>query len=631
MCGINGMLDLASGTSEEGLRKIVGLGAESMEHGGPDDSGVWVDAVNGIALAHRRLSILDLSAEGHQPMTSHRGRFVVVFNGEIYNYAEIRAELDGSRSIRWRGHSDTEVILEAFAEWGVFEATRRMNGMFAFAVWDAERRELTLGRDRLGEKPLYYAWLGSTLVFGSELRALRAHPRWNGTLDANAIRLLLRHNYVPAPLTIYEEARKLPPGTLLVTRSSEGRPEPTPYWSVSEAARLGAMRPFTGTSVDAVDELESLLSDAVRIRMVADVPVGAFLSGGIDSSAVVSLMQAHSSQPVRTFSIGFEEAGYDEAVHARAVARALGTEHTEQYVTASEAQAVVPHLAHIYDEPFADSSQIPTFLLAAMTRRHVTVSLSGDGGDELFCGYDRYARLMQQWSVIDRVPRLLRGVGAAAMSRLPRLQRAAELLAVRELTEFYLLKVSHWSPGREPMTGSNGFLDSPAFALARARELPRDPRDLAMTVDLGSYLPDDILVKVDRATMAVSLEGRIPLLDHRIVEWALALPLALKVRNSISKWVLRQVAHRRVPPELLNRSKQGFAVPLGRWLRGPLRDWADGLLSNGRLLDAAMLDRRRVAQSWTEHLREESDQSGRLWTVLMLLSWVARQNGSVHG
>jgi asparagine synthase (glutamine-hydrolysing) len=641
MCGIAGSLDARAQDPADALRHAARLMADTLQHRGPDDSGTWVDETAGLALGFRRLAILDLTQAGAQPMTSVSGRYVLVFNGEIYNHRQLRAELP---DVGFRGHSDTEVMLAAFERWGIAQAPRRFNGMFGFAVWDRQRRVLTLGRDRMGEKPLYYGWVGGRLLFGSELKALRAAPGFAAGIDRDALTLFLRHGYIPAPYSVYQGIRKLPPAHLLEI-GPDGAGEPTAYWSAREAAQSGLAAPFTGTEQEARTELHALLRDAVGLRLEADVPLGAFLSGGIDSSLVVALMQEVRSDPVRTFTIGFTEQGYDEAPHAKAVAAHLGTAHTELYVSPDEARSVIPLLPGMYDEPFSDSSQIPTYLVSALARRDVTVSLSGDGGDELFGGYPRYLLLDRLWSRLARVPAPLRravsrtlltvpaarwdAVFRAAQPVLPararqehpgdKLHKLAGSLGHSRAEDVYLQLVSLW---HDPASLVLGASEPPTPLTSPGAAIDAEPLLRAMQLDAVTYLPDDILAKVDRAAMAVSLETRVPLLDHRLYEFAWRLPRQLRVQGSTGKRLLRSVLYEYVPRELIERPKMGFGVPIGSWLRGPLRTWGEDLLDERRLRDQGLLDPGPVRAAWQGHVSGAVDEKYRLWAVLVLQAWL---------
>jgi len=637
MCGIAGVLNVAAGSPEQLQRNATAM-ADSLAHRGPDDHGIWFDADAGIALTHRRLSIVDLSPAGHQPMMSADGRFVITFNGEIYNFQEIRKELE-LRGITFRGHSDTEVMLEAFSAYGIATTIKRLIGMFTIGVWDRRDRTLTLVRDRLGIKPLYWAKFDKLFLFGSELKALRAYPGWSPRIDRSAVASFMRHNYIPAPYSIYEGVRKLEPGTIL-TLSAAGEPKIERFWDARSVAKAGLANPLHASDSELTDELENLLRDAVRRRMVADVPVGAFLSGGIDSSTVAALMKAANAGPVRTYTIGFEHSGFDEAQHSTAVARHLGTEHTELIVTAKEALDVIPRLPDFYDEPFADSSQIPTYLVSAMTRRHVTVALSGDGGDELFAGYNRYQLATRLWRSFTLLPTAMRHAIARMLiatpadrwsqwfsvfpdAMLPRqvgdkLHKFAAVLSTGGDSELYRRLVTHWEPSQvmPDVAEAKGVLWDSEVETDFPGLLER-----MQFLDLVTYLPDDILTKVDRASMAVALEARVPLIDHRVVEFAWRLPRSAKIRGGVSKWLLRQVLYRHVPQALVERPKMGFAVPLGEWLRGPLRDWAENLLSEARLKQAGLLDASHVRHVWQAHLSGQRNHEYMLWNVLMLESW----------
>jgi asparagine synthase (glutamine-hydrolysing) len=645
MCGITGFLSRHNGHTEQAV--LVERMTRTLSHRGPDDSGVWVDPQAGVALGHTRLSIVDLSPAGHQPMVSHCGRYVIVYNGEAYNFAELRKELE-QQGKTFRGHSDTEVVLEACAQWGVHRAVTRLIGMFAFALWDRQERTLTLVRDRLGIKPLYWGHFSRLVLFGSELKALRAHPGWLPTINRNALTLYLRYNYIPAPHTIYQNVFKLPPSTILTldVERLQAKVPPAVYWSAREAAETGVADPFVDSTEEAIAQLENILSDAVRLRMIADVPLGAFLSGGVDSSVVVALMQAQSARPVRTFTIGFHEAAYNEAEDAKAVAQHLGTDHTELYATPEEAMAVIPQLPTLYDEPFADASQIPTFLVSQLARQHVTVSLSGDGGDELFTGYDRYfwaqtiwrrigwapirlQRLMakaptalspQSWDTLLRSLAPVLPEGWRARRRGEKLHKVAALLPVSSPEAMYLALMSHWKAPTSVVLDA----DEPPTAFADCSQWVHLPEHIqrTMLLDTLTYLPDDILTKVDRASMGVSLEARVPLLDHRVVEFAWRLPLSLKFRHGQGKWLLRQVLYKYVPKELIERPKMGFGVPIDAWLRGSLRDWAEALLDEKRLQKEGFFRPEPIQAKWTEHLSGRRNWQYHLWPVLMFQAWL---------
>lgn len=616
--------------------------ANTLTHRGPDDGGVWSDASAGVALAHRRLSILDLSPAGHQPMASPSGRYVLAFNGEIYNHRDLRARLGG---MSWRGHSDTETMLAAFEAWGVERTLRQSVGMYAFALWDCRQRTITLARDRLGEKPLYYGWCGDSFLFGSELKALHAHPDWCSEVSRGALSSFMRYGYVPAPHSIWRGISKLLPGTFLtISADAPGGVLPTPvfYWRARDVAMADRRPEFD--DAQASHELDALLRDAIGGQMVADVPLGAFLSGGVDSSVIVALMQAQSTRPVRTFSIGFAEDDYNEAVHAKAVAAHLGTDHTELYLSPGDALGVIPRLPDMYDEPFGDSSQIPTHLVAAMARKCVAVSLSGDGGDELFGGYNRYFLGSAMWRGISPVPQAVRHGASNALSALSpmtwdrigrmlphrlrqpmlgdRVHKLASVLGASTSDEVYRWLVSH---EREPGSLVVGASDLPLWADAEAASFSRtDVAERMMFSDLVSYLTDDILCKVDRAAMATSLETRVPLLDHRVVEFALKLPRSMKIRNRQGKWLLRQVLYRYVPKELIERPKQGFGIPLDAWLRGPLREWAETLLDERRLRREGYLQPGPIRQKWQEHLSGRRNWQHWLWNILMFQAWRER-------
>ncbi len=643
MCGITGILDFSRTISGDALASTCGSMADALRHRGPDDRGVWTDPSAGVALGHRRLSILDLSPLGHQPMTSGSGRFVVTYNGELYNFADLRGKLGGHAL---RGRSDTEVMLAAFDEWGVEASLPRFNGMFALGVWDTRERVLWLARDRFGEKPLYYGRIGRALVFGSELKAICRFPGFAADVDRGALTQMLRFGYVPAPSCIFHGMRKLPAATCLrIAREADVGGAPAAYWSLEDVAREGLAHPYGGTDADAAEELDRLLQAAVQLRMMADVPLGAFLSGGIDSSTVVAMMQASSGRKVRTFTIGFTEAAYNEAESAREVAAHLGTDHTELYVQPPDAQAVIPLLPALYDEPFADSSQIPTFIVARLARAHVTVALSGDGGDELFGGYNRYFWGESVWRALRSIPRPVRASLARVLRRpeatrvdagIAWLQRYApshlrvrapgalvakvtELLSVQSSDELFFGLLSAW---KDPSSVTG--VAEPAHRLLQGS--PVTLGDFAaemMCADARTYLPDDILVKVDRAAMGVSLETRVPFLDPAIARFAWSLPKRLKMRRGVGKVLLRTVLAKHVPRSLFERPKMGFGVPIAAWLQGPLRDWAESLLAESRLRQEGFLDPRSVQQKWANLLAGGRNSEQPVWAVLMFQAWLA--------
>lgn len=676
MCGFGGILTV-QGSSFDWLKLAVTRMAKAIAHRGPDDAATWVDAQAGVALGFQRLAIVDLSSAGHQPMVSSGKRFVIAFNGEIYNHLEIRAELEAANGApHWRGHSDTETLLAAFEHWGVMPTLARTVGMFAIALWDSHERALHLARDRFGEKPLYYGWVGSgegrAFVFGSELKALRTYPGFANLVSRQALAQYMRFMVVPAPHSIYQEIYKLEPGCLLSITGVV--PEEAPcqpmrpaehygalslqrWWSLADVVQAAADNPVTDEA-EAITTLEQRLADAVRLQTLADVPLGAFLSGGVDSSTIVALMQKQSMRPVKTFTVGFEEAEFDESLHARAVAKHLGTEHAELLVTAASAQAVIDQLADIYDEPFADSSQIPTYLVCRAAREHVTVALSGDAGDELFGGYSRYFWGGRIWAKLAWMPYQVRHALGKAISALPIAawdslsspvnaflprakgiahagdkahKLASRLNGVRNIDDLYLSLVSEWQDPALVVRGHDGglivegpsILDdaSPTNVVAVA-----DSPLHMMYRDSMTYLPDDILCKVDRAAMAVSLETRVPFLDHRVAELAWQLPLGMKIRGAQGKWALREVLHKYVPRELIDRPKMGFGIPLGQWLIGPLRPWAESLLAEQRLQSEGYFYSAPIRRKWTEHLAGERDHSSSLWAVLMFQHWLSRKN-----
>lgn len=639
MCGIVGFMRFGPGDRAFPSTRVLEEMTDRLAHRGPDARGIWYDPNRGVGLGHRRLSIRDLSPNGAQPMTSSCGRFVVVYNGENYSHREIAADLEPTGR-KLKGHSDTEIILEACAEWGIERVLPRLIGMFAIALYDKEGGDLVLARDRLGIKPLYWSAVGGLLSFGSELKPLREVPGWTPTIDRAALASFMRHNYIPAPHTIYHDVRKLEPGTLL-RAGRDGCLSIERFWDLRDIVTTAIAHPRSISDAEAVWRLDTLLSDAVRRRLVADVPVGALLSGGIDSSVVTALMTESAEGKVNTFSIGFAEKGYDEAPYAREVARHLGTEHTELYAEASHAISMVEKLPLWYDEPFADSSQLPTALVCELTRRHVTVVLSGDGGDELFAGYQRYQLALDLWTKSKGTQALLRnalargalsvpaGVLDAVGDRLPgRLRRAdlgckthqyAAAVLGNNPDVLYRRMLSHWQEPEAVVIGGcepRGVLWDEQLA----RSVP-DFLDRMMLLDTLTYLPDDILTKVDRASMAVSLETRVPLLDHRVVEFAWTLPRCMKLRDGVSKWALRQVLYKRVPRDLVERPKMGFGVPISEWLRGPLRPWAEELLSERRLRDQGVFNPGPIRERWQAHLRG-ANWAYPLWNVLMAEAWL---------
>jgi asparagine synthase (glutamine-hydrolysing) len=630
MCGIAGYF--SERAPEFGGGVLVAMG-DAIAHRGPDDQGAWFDAESGIGFVHRRLAIVDLSEAGHQPMASHSYRYIIVFNGEIYNHLDLRKALETQgQAPDWRGHSDTETLLAGFDAWGIEATLERAVGMFAFAVWDRHERVLHLARDRMGEKPLYYGWSKGCFLFGSELKAMRAHPAFDAYIDRDAVAELLRFQYISSPRSIFTGFYKLPPGSIVSVSLDNPNATPRSYWSVAEAARHGMMHGFAGSFDDAVEMLETLLEDTISQQMIADVPVGAFLSGGIDSSLIVALMSQVASQPVKTFSIGFSETEFDEAPFARQVADALNTDHTEFYVTPNDALAVIPRLPQLYDEPLADVSSIPTLLVSGLARSRVTVSLSGDAGDELFGGYSTYRSAERFLSLHDHLPQSMKQTmarsAATASHFASRIKRGAlarrmallnNVLNASDHDQLTDRLLGHWSGEQVPVVGSTigDTRNSQQFDALRL-----DPLTRMMARDMTFYLPDDVLAKVDRAAMAVSLETRVPFLDHRIVEFAMSLPLDFKLRDGTGKAVLRELLYRHVPRALVDRPKKGFGVPLAAWLRGPLRDWAFDLLEPTRLNSDGLFDATAVLAAFDEHLSVRRDRHNDLWPVLMVQQWM---------
>jgi asparagine synthase (glutamine-hydrolysing) len=646
MCGIAGLLDPGRVRGLDALGRDADRMAATLVHRGPDDHGRWVDPDGWVALSHRRLSVVDLSEHGHQPMVSSDGRWTIAYNGEVYNSADLRHRLS-SAGVGFAGTSDTEVLLAAVANWGLAAALEAAEGMFAIALWDRRARRLHLVRDRFGEKPLYYGWVDGCLAFGSELKAICALPGFRPELDRGAVALYLRHNCVPGPATAYVGIAKLPPGTSVTVSVDDAplhTPAPEPYWSARDRVEAALADPLTGTPEHLADRLEEVLGRSVSDRMVADVPVGAFLSGGIDSSLIVALMQRSSARPVRTFTIGFDDKAYDESGEAAAVAAHLGTDHTALTVTDADAADVIPELPGIWDEPFADTSQIAVLLVSRLARSEVTVSLSGDGGDELFAGYNRHAYLERLWGQASRLPDPVRRAVGAALVRVPpglvdgavgllpesrrvrtpstKVAKLGKVLAASGPEDAYLGLVSHWAHPESMVLGADG---APSLA-ARPEEWPDLPSvtEQMLWLDLVGYLPDDILTKVDRAAMAASLETRVPFLDRSVFELAWRLPLDVKLRDGVTKWILRQVLYRHVPRALVDRPKMGFGLPIGTWLRGPLRPWAEQLLSERRLADQGLLDPAPVRAAWAQHQSGRRDLAHELWDVIALEAWIDR-------
>ncbi len=668
MCGIVGVLGTNSSWPEEEIRQSILDMTAALTHRGPDDAGVWLNKSQHIAIGHRRLAVLDLSAAGHQPMHSPSGRFVLAFNGEIYNHLDLREELQKAHAAvgAWKGHSDTETLLAGFDHWGIEDTIQRAVGMFAMAIWDRHERRLILVRDRMGEKPLYFGWSGSDFLFASELKALRQFPGFSAEISRDVLALFLRYAYVPAPYSIYKNIYKLEPGCMmeLDLTAAKQMPNAAPcapatgsgwrirrFWALAEHLPENTAVP-TADEQQSLEQLEAALLQSVRSQLLSDVPLGAFLSGGVDSSLMVALMGQCSSQRVKTFTIGFGEAGYSEAPYARAVADHLQTDHTELRVSAAQAMDVIPRLPQIYDEPFADSSQIPTFLVAQLARQHVTVALSGDGGDEMFGGYNRYTWAPRIWSKIGFLPLPLRralgpalvtssrwagGLSKRLNSRLPRhlvvaladekLEKLGQRLGTaRDVDEFYLDLLTAWNDPESIVRGAK----EPDTLLSRREEWPNlaGPEQRMMYLDAMTYLPDDILCKVDRAAMAVSLETRVPLLDHRVVELAWRLPLSMKIRGGDGKWALRQILYKHVPGKLIERPKQGFAIPLGDWLRGSLREWAESLLQYDRIAREGCFEAEPIRRAWAQHLSGKRNWEHALWPVLMFQCWLEEQRGT---
>lgn len=637
MCGFAGFLQSISceveahNTTNKMISRII--------HRGPDDSGIWIDSTQGVALGHRRLSIIDTSNAGHQPMHSSSGNFVIVFNGEIYNHLELRDEIDKEIGTSiWRGGSDTETLLKGIELWGVKETLIKSVGMFAIAVFDKRKSKLTLVRDRFGEKPLYYGWKDDAFIFGSELKAFKDHPNFDGQINHNSIAQFLKYNYVPSPNTIYKNIYKLKPGFLYELDCKSKKGTYSQYWSPTAINEFKSK--YNSSSVEeSISGLKNILSEAVQQQMRSDVPLGAFLSGGVDSSLIVSLMQEASTKPIKTFSIGFEQKGYNEAEQAKEVANFLGTDHKELYVTADDALKVIPMLPTMYDEPFSDVSQIPTYLVSKLAREDVIVALTGDGGDELFCGYNRYVLTNRYWKALTYLPLAFRKVLSFLLKRfnpntldilnylLPKkyqlsnlgikLHKAARVLSALDSISLYKKIITNWNSPEKIVLGlAHGERKDIDFEINDTNNI-----ESMMLLDTLHYLPDDILTKIDRASMMVSLEGRVPFLNHHVYEYAWSLPLELKLKNGISKWCLRNLLYRYVPKELIDKPKMGFSVPISSWLRGPLREWADTLINEHRLVSEGIFDPQPIRRMWHEHLSEEKDWSQQLWSILMFQAW----------
>lgn len=651
MCGINGFYSKSSSTFNNVILKMN----SAISHRGPDTNGTWLDKNSGIVFGHQRLSIIDLSIAGNQPMQSNSGRFILTYNGEVYNHLEIRKELKkNDYNIKWCGSSDTETLLEAINYWGIEIALQKIHGMFAFGLWDKKTHSLILARDRAGEKPLYYGWQGEgknkVFLFGSELKALKIHPEFKGEINRDSIALQLRHNCIPAPYSIYKDIHKLMPGNYLELKESDLKKNLLPisksYWSYTETAKYQNNNQLSLSEVDIKKDLEKHLKLSVKKQMISDVPLGAFLSGGIDSSTIVALMQSQSSNPVKTFTIGFSENDYDESKYAKKIANHLGTDHTELYVSSKKAMDVIPKIPCIYDEPFSDSSQIPTFLVSQLAKNHVKVAISGDGGDELFCGYNRYLMSKKFLNMFRFIPLSLRKILASSIqlissqnwnkisNYLPglndhvnfgdKIHKGASVLESQTLYDYYYKLCSHWKNPNKVVVNCK----EPKTLLTDLNQDLKnfDIQQQMMILDFITYLPDDILTKVDRAAMACSLETRVPFLDHKLIEHVWKIPHSLKFRNGKGKWILRQILEQYVPKDLTERPKMGFGVPIGIWLRGPLKDWAENLLSEKRLKQEGFFNPKPIRDKWMEHLSGKKNWQYDLWDILMFQAWIDEYN-----
>lgn len=646
MCGIAGYIDPAGIGNTDHITSMV----KALSHRGPDSGGTWIDKEGGCALGHRRLSIIDLSPAGSQPMSSRDGNLILIFNGEIYNHKIIRKELNEIETgIEWRGGSDTETLLEGFARWGIPATLRKCTGMFAFALWNRSMRTVTLGRDRIGEKPLYYGWSNQILLFASELKAMKKHPSFNEAINRHALALYLKYSYVPAPFSIYQKYFKLQPGAIITFSAQNQNASPTYYWEAKKIIADCERNRFSGSLTDAIENLERLLTDSIRNQMIADVPLGAFLSGGVDSSTIVGIMQSLSSRPISTFTIGFEEKQYNEANFAKQVSQHLQTEHNELYVTPKIAMNVIPSLPDIYCEPFADSSQIPTYLVSKLASRKVKVCLSGDAGDELFAGYDRYLEVQKLWQKINATPRSLKIGFANLIRHVPAKawNNTEQIFNPFIRNRFSKKSLAHKVYDRTKFMLNDDFLqlydsfvsfwDRPSDIVLRSTALGKSEADSLffnnlncnvhkmMACDLLTYLPDAILCKVERAAMSVSLETRVPFLDHRVVEFAWSLPLNYKLNKNVQKWIVKQILYKYLPERLMNRPKTGFGVPISEWLRGPLKEWASELLKENRIRQEGFFDACLISACWKEHIENGYDNGSKLWAVLMFQSWLDRQ------
>ena len=643
MCGLAGFIDKSKNKDaiffSETLKKMAGL----LKHRGPDSSGCWYDLAKGFGVSHARLAILDLSDAGSQPMISESGRYVIAFNGEIYNHLALREQINANETTwSWRGHSDTETLLKAFEIWGIAKTIKRVDGMFAIAVWDRLKSELYLVRDRLGEKPLYYGWQNGVFMFASELKALKAHPGFEGVISEDALFAQMQHNYIPGPQSIYKNIYKLEPSSIVLIDVDGRKVKSEKYWCLD----AGGANSNNLDDLGSKRQLEALLLGSINQQVISDVQVGAFLSGGVDSSLIAALMQSVSKMPIKTFSIGFQEDKFNEAPYAKAIAKNLGAEHTELYVSAFDALDVIPRIPAVFDEPFSDPSQIPSYLLAKMTRQHVNVALSGDGGDELFGGYSRYEIAYKIWKRIKNIPLAPRQGISQLIELVPvpiwnviaapinfkgerfknpgdKLLKFSSLLAHKNPMEMYLQLISDWRASDQLVMGAASI--SPYLASSTKKIELHEYRDAMARLDISTYLTDNILVKVDRTAMANSLETRVPILNHRVVDFAMSLPDGMKYRNGVNKWLLRELLYDYLPRRLVDRPKQGFSIPLAQWLRGPLRDWAENLLSDSRLREQGYLNPDLIRKKWLEHLSGRRNWHNHLWSVLMFQAWLEAQ------